>query len=483
MLFMGIDIGTQGTRVIVSDKTGGIAASASVSLQTLNLASIPDHYEQSPDVWWKSTAEAIAATIGELKNKGFKPSDILAVSVDGTSGTILPIDNENNPLSNGMMYNDMRSKNETLEVRSLSGIHEQKMGLRFNASFALPKMLWIKKNMPKIYENSRLIIHQADYIVGKLCGEYGRSDYSNSLKTGYDLIDDCWPDYMVELGIDRTKLPVITAPGEIIGRVSQEAAKELGLSVHTLVTAGATDGYASALAAGAVHVGSWATIIGTTLVLKGVSQSIVIDKTGSSYCHKLPSGSWMVGGASNVGGRCLNNRFSKEEFKLLDTSVDRLSPTGVLIYPLTGKGERYPFVDPSAQEFIVGDVYDSRVMYTALMEGVGYVERLAYDLNKKMGCTIGDEIYTSGGACRSDEWLRIRASIMNRSLKVPVVVDAAMGSAILAASKTFYSSLEEAADNMITFAKTVEPVKEKVKIYDELYAAFYEECRNRFELE
>lgn len=483
MLFMGIDVGTQGVRVIVSNETGDIAANASVSFEVLNLVNIPDHYEQSPETWWKATSKAIAKVICELKSKGFKPSDIHAISIDGTSGTILPVDKEFRPLSNAMMYNDMRSKNETLAVRGLSGSHEQKMGLRFNASFALPKILWIKNNMPQTYEDARLIIHQADYIAGKLCGEYGRSDYSNSLKTGYDLIDDCWPDYVDQLGIDRSKLPDVVAPGEIIARVSPEAAAELGLSVNTFLTAGATDGYASALAAGAVHVGSWATIIGTTLVLKGVSKDIVIDKTGSSYCHKLPSGSWMVGGASNVGGRCLNNRFSKEEIKLLDKSVDRLSPTGTLIYPLTGKGERYPFVDPSAQEFIVGDASDRKILHAALMEGVGYVERLAYDLNIKMGCTVGDEIFTSGGACRSDEWLRIRASIMNRSLKVPVVVDAAMGSAMLAASKTCFSSLEDAADSMITFEKTVEPIREKVKIFDELYSAFLEECRNRFVME
>ncbi|MGI6776466.1 MAG: FGGY-family carbohydrate kinase [Acetivibrionales bacterium] len=482
MLFMGIDVGTQGVRAIAANEAGKAEASASVSFHSLNLADIPGHYEQSPETWWNSTAKAIVSVVTELKNKGFKSSDIVAISIDGTSGTILPIGKDNRPLLNGIMYNDMRSKAETDIVRSLSASHEEKMGLRFNSSFALPKILWIKNNMPNIYENARLIIHQADYIAGKLCGEYGVSDYSNSLKTGYDLIDNCWPEYIEELGLDRTKLPDIVAPGEVIGKVSKEAAEELGLSTDTRVVAGATDGYASALAAGAVHVGSWATIIGTTLVLKGVSQYIMIDKTGGSYCHKLPSGSWMVGGASNVGGHCLNNRFDKDQFKFLDQSVEALSPTGVLIYPLTGKGERYPFVDPDAQEFIVGDISDERVLYTALMEGVGYVERLSYDLSIRMGCTIGDVIYTSGGACRSDGWLRIRASIMNRAMKVPAVVDAAMGSAMLAASKTCYSNLEQAADNMITFAKTVEPVKEKVKIYDELYFAFYEECKKRFKL-
>ena len=482
MLFMGIDIGTQGTRVIVSDETGGIAAGASVSFERLNIADIPGHYEQDPRIWWKSAAEAVSAAVRELKDKGFKPADIVAVSVDGTSGTILPIDRENVPLLNGIMYNDMRSKAETEAVREMAAEHEKKLGLRFNASFALPKLLWIGNHLPDIYKKAGRIIHQADYIVGKLCGEYGISDYSNALKTGYDLIDNHWPDFIDGLGLDRLKLPDIAAPGEIIGRVSKKAAEELGLSTETYVTAGATDGYTSALAAGAVHTGSWATILGTTLVLKGVSPDIVRDPTGSSYCHKLPSGSWLAGGASNVGGICLNSRFDKSEFGRLNASAEMLFPTGVLVYPLTGVGERYPFIDPEAREFILGDTSDERILYTALMEGVGYVERLAYNLNENLGCVVGNEIFTSGGGCRSDAWLRIRASIMNRMLKVPAVVDAAMGSAMLAASKTCFSSLEDAADSMITFAKTVEPVKEKVKSYDELYGAFYEQCRRHFKM-
>ena len=187
----------------------------------------------------------------------------------------------------------------------------------------------------------------------------------------------------------------------------------------------------------------------------------------------------MVGGASNVGGRCLNARFGTDRFKYFDQFVDALSPTGVLIYPLTGTGERYPFVDSQAKEFIVGDVSQENVLYTALMEGVGYVERLGYELNMRSGCTVGDVIFTSGGACKSDEWLRIRASILNRSLKVPAVVDAAMGMVLIAASAHF-GDLPTAAENMLTFVKVVDPVQEKVARYDEAYQRFYEECKKQF---
>jgi xylulokinase len=482
MLFMGIDIGTQGVRVIAADERGSVAAGSSVPFETLNVSEINDQYEQIPEVWWRSAKQAIKAVMQELKTKGFQPFEIRAVSVDGTSGTILALDENHRPLTNGIMYNDMRAKAETETVRKVSSAHEHRAGFRYNASFALPKALWLMKNRTPVYEKAKRIIHQSDYIVGKLCGEYGISDYSNALKSGYDLMEHCWPEYIRELGMDRSKLPVILAPGEKIGNVTRQAAEELGLSQETAITAGATDGYASALAAGAVHVGDWASIIGTTLVLKGVTADIVIDPTGSSYSHKLPSGSWMTGGASNVGGRYLNGHFGKEEFMLYDRTAEQFSPTGALIYPLTGVGERYPFLDPEAKAFAKGDISDKRVLYTAILEGVGYVERLAYEKYLAAGCRVGDIIFTSGGACKSDVWLEIRAGILNRSLKVPSVVEAAMGMAMLAASKTCFNSLEEAADRMITFAKTVEPVREKVEKYQELYGLFQEECSKNFNM-
>jgi xylulokinase len=315
-----------------------------------------------------------------------------------------------------------------------------------------------------------------------LCGEYGITDYSNALKTGYDLIRDTWPDKLAELGLDKSKLPSVAAPGAPITKILAETAKEFGLSENTMIMGGSTDGYASALAAGAVKTGDWASAIGTTMVLKGVTENLVIDPSGSSYSHKLPSGAWMPGGASNVGGRCLNRYFDKSEFESMDAAAEKMTPTGVLCYPLTGTGERFPFVDPEAREFIVGDVSDRRVLFAALMEGVGYAERLAFAHMASLGCEAGDVIYTAGGALRSDIWLKIRASILNRQLKVPAAVDAAMGSAILAASQNF-GSLEKAASSMIRFSKTVDPDKEKADIYNDLYGKFYGECAKRFRME
>ena len=475
MLFMGIDVGTQGVRCVVADAAGTVVAAKSVSFAKLNIASHEGWYEQSPADWKNAAEEAVRACTETLGKAGVSAEHIRAISIDGTSGTIVPLDAEFEPLCNGIMYNDPRAKEEAAIVHAAMGAHEAKHGLKFGASFSLPRVLWVLRRRPDIYEKTLVFAHQADYVTGLICGEYCVSDYSNALKTGYDLLSDRWPDEVSALGIDTAKLPKIVRPGAPIANVSRAAAERLGLSEKTMVVGGSTDGYASALAAGAVQTGSWASIIGTTFVLKGVTKELVIDPNGSSYSHMLPSGEWMLGGASNLGGKCLNLCANGRSFDELNAESEKLIPTGVRCYPVSGKGERFPFVDPDFEPFYIGSIFEGR-LYPALMEGVGYGERYALERMQWLGAHVGDTICTTGGACRSDLWLRIRASILNRRLQVPKVVDAAMGSALLAASADL-GSLADAAKAMIRYEKTVEPDVSLVERYNEIYLRFLDDLK------
>ena len=478
MLFMGIDVGTQGVRCVVVDEVGTLAAAHSVPFQQLNIAAHEGWYEQSPAAWVEAAERAIQVCTSQLG----APEDIAAISIDGTSGTIVPLDTNMRPLTNGIMYNDPRAGAQAARIHASQGAIEAKLGYRFGASFSLPRVLWIRDELPEIYDQTRVFAHQADYIAGMLCGEYCVSDYSNALKTGYDLIDKVWPQsYAADLGLDLDKLPRIGRPGAPIGRITATAAARLGLPVTAVVVGGSTDGYASALAAGATAAGRWASIIGTTFVLKGVTDRLTIDPNGSSYSHMLPGGEWLLGGAANLGGRVLNSARGEKSFDELNAASESLIPTGVRCYPLTGRGERFPFVHPDCEAFYVGDVTGGK-LYPAIMEGVGFAERLAFDRMAALGCEVGDTIYTTGGACRSPLWLKIRASILNRRLRVPEIVDAAMGSALLAASERF-GGLEHAAEAMIRYSATVEPDPALALRYDELYAQFKDDVRKFYGVE
>ena len=161
------------------------------------------------------------------------------------------------------------------------------------------------------------VAHAADYIVGKLTGVYDVSDQSNVLKTGFDLIDFAWPPFIEsELGIDTRRLPRVVRTGEAIARVSKECAAETGLDERMSIVAGMTDGCADQIASGARAIGDWNTVLGSTLIFKGMTRDLLVDVQGRVYCHRHPMGYWMPGGASNVGARALDVRFPK---------VDRLA--------------------------------------------------------------------------------------------------------------------------------------------------------------
>ena len=481
MYFMGLDVGTQGVRCVVADAQGKVWAAKSVGFDSINVSATQGWYEQSPEVWSNACDRAIEGCVKVLNVQGISGDSIKALSIDGTSGTIVPLDHDFSPLTPALMYNDPRAKAQAATVHAAMGEHEKTHGLTFGSSFALPRILWIHDMLPDIYKKTRVFAHQADFIAGRLCGEYCVSDYSNALKTGYDLIQGRWPIEIEQtLGLDIAKLPHVIAPGAPIAFVSQAAADRLGLSTKTMVTGGSTDGYASALAAGTVGVGQWASIIGTTFVLKGVTEKLIIDPAGSCYSHKLPSGAWMLGGASNIGGRCLNECAPNKNFDELNTLSESLVPTGVRCYPLTGRGERFPFVDGDAQAYYIGNVFGGR-LYPALMEGVAFAEKFALDRVTKLGATVGSVISTTGGACRSELWLRIRASVLNRQLMIPAIVDAAMGSAMLAASGEL-GSLEAAAQAMIRYDKTVDPVAQWIDPYQEIYAQFTYDMQRLYNL-
>ena len=475
MLYMGIDIGTQGARCVVSDERGQLAAAKSVPFEVLNVSDHPGWYEQSPEHWQRAAEAAIADCVAQLKSAGRGTDELAAISVDGTSGTVLALDRDHRPLTRGIMYNDSRARAQAGRAHAALADQERKLGYTVGASYSLPRLMWIRENLPEVYEKTAVFVHQADYIAGLLCGEYRVSDYSNALKTGYDLLDDRWPGKLSDLGLDVDRLPRIVRPGAPIAPVTREAASRLGLSPRTMVVGGSTDGYASALAAGAVKPGDWASIIGTTFVLKGVTRDLVIDPNGSSYSHRLPTGAWLLGGAGNIGGRVLNGCTGGRTFDELNAEAEALVPTGVRCYPLPGRGERFPFVDANCEAFYIGDITGGR-LYPAVMEGVAFAERLSLERMAALGCAVGDVICTTGGACRSALWLRIRASLLNRQLRVPRVVDAAMGSALLAASGDM-GGLDRAAQAMITYVRTVDPEPKWVAPYEEIYQRFLDDVK------
>jgi len=479
--FLGIDVGTQGVRCIVVNEQGSVAAAATRPLNNHAAPSAaPGWHEQKPEQWWTATADCIAEIVKALAQDGIAPGHIAALSADSTSGTVLPVNAEGKPLRPAIMYNDGRADAEAEEINSVAADHCERHGYRFSSSYALAKILWIKRNEPEVFDRTHYFIHATDYILGRLTGDFVTTDLSSALKTGCDLFQCSWPRFIQsELGIPLDKLPQPVKSGTFISNLCLDGAEATGLSLKTKAVAGMTDGTAGFLCSGASQVGDFNSTLGTTLVLKGISDRILTDPQGRLYSHRHPSGYWLPGAASNVGGECLAKQFANADLAALDQQAIALSPTRLLAYPLEREGERFPFADKAAEGFLVGEPVSDEERYTALLEGVGYVERMSYDLLAGLGTPINETIFATGGGSKSREWMQIRSDILNRPLRRPEIAESAFGACLLAAAYSAYPSLAAAIEAMVRFTDEIEPRADKVDAYAERYEAFKAECAKR----
>ncbi|HUT33610.1 MAG TPA: FGGY-family carbohydrate kinase [Planctomycetota bacterium] len=478
-LYVGLDVGTQGARVVACDAAGRVVAEASFPFAHTPREPKPGWHEQQPEDWWHAAVKCLQAVATQAEAAGHPREALARIAVTSTSGTVLLVASDGRPLMPAVMYSDSRASAEAERVNAAAGVFIEKTGSRFSASFALPKLLWLAAHRPKRFEAAARICHAADFLVGRLTGHYDVSDTSNVLKTGYDIGEGRWPAFFRDFDLPLAKLPRVVRPGEPVGRVSPEAAERTGLSRLAIVVAGATDGTAGFLASGACQVGQWCSTLGTTLVLRGVSRTRLRDPLGRVYCHAHPDGHWLPGAASNVGGECLEVRFKGRDLAALDAKVADHVPNDLILYPLVRRGERFPFVDPEAEGFVRGKASSRGELYAACLEAVAFVERWGFDILAGLGAPIAEPLFASGGAVGSAVWLQLRANVLGRPIRVAADAHSAKGAAILAAASAV-GSLAEAVRRMVRFDRTVEPHFRQRAYCDDKYARFRNACAERY---
>ena len=464
--FLGIDIGTQGARVVLIDVEGNIAGSSEETFPLNNQS----REEQSPEGWWEACLRSLKVLFAKAKST-IDLKDIIAVSVTSTSGTVIPLAEDDKPLHNAIMYSDKRSTDAGMLCRQMALLHHPDGYTGFNASSGLSKMVWFTQTYPDKTKKIAKWIHAADYIIGMLSERWGTTDYTNALKSGYDLRNENWPAYLYEhLPLKREWLPEVVLSGTPIGTISSSLAEEFGLSKNMQVVAGMTDGCASQVASGAVNPGEWNTTIGTTLVVKGVTTKEIRDPEGRLYNHRHPEGFWMPGGASNTGADWVTKEFSDHLPEIERQSLE-LIPTGLMAYPLQQEGERFPFIAPHARGFLPEGLSPAQA-FAVNMEGVAYIERYAFEMIENLSGEKVKAVFTAGGGSKNNTWLIIRSNVLNLPIYKMKYVTGAVGAAILAASRTYFKSITEAARALTRIEKEVQPTKDLAAKYDVSYQEF-----------
>lgn len=463
--FLGIDVGTQGARVVLVDENGNLVSSGARKF------ALDERFreEQSPETWWTDCLAILHEIFTDLP-KSINKADITAASVTSTSGTMIPLDADNRPLHAALMYSDGRSFEQGLRCKEWAMKHVKDGYTGFNASSGISKMLWYTETYPDRVSHVAKWVHAADFIVGKLCGNYEVTDYTNVLKSGYDLEKMEWPAYITEeIGLKKSWLQDVVPSGAVVGSLLEDWAEQWGIPQIDVVV-GMTDGCASQVASGAVKPGDWNTTIGTTLVIKGVTKKKVVDPLGRVYSHRHPEGFWMPGGASNTGADWISLDF-QADLAALNAAAERLIPTGKIAWPLKQEGERYPIAAPQARAIVPQHILPEE-LYTANLEGVAFVERFAYEVLEELSGEVLRSVYTAGGGSNSDVWLKIRAAVLNVPIYKCKDASGALGAAIMAACGTYYNGLTEAVERMTTKEKEVLPDAILGDLYEKQYQQF-----------
>jgi D-ribulokinase len=473
---IGLDIGTSGAKALAVDRSGQVQVRAECAFAHPPYQPAPGRAEQDAAAWWQAGAACLTELTATLPD-----AQVMALSVDSTSGTIVPVDAAGDPLMPAMMYNDGRAQGLETRVNAAAVDLSAKLGYRFSATFALVKLCWLQQQHPDLVAQTHKFLHAADFVVGTLTGNLNATDTSNALKSGVDLLDGTWPTFIeTELGLPLTKFPAVYRPGEQVGEVSAHAAAATGLRAGTPVVAGASDGTAAFLASGAKHPGDWNLNIGTTIAIRGIASTLIRDPHGRLYCHRHPEGLWLPGGASNVGGEALRAVFGADHIDAFDQAVDLNQPSPLIVYPLQRTGERMPFAHGTAQGFTLGDTDNDIARFQGYLEGIALITAWSVQEASALGAETGGDFFFSGGAARGHALKHILASALERSLQSTREPDAAFGSALLAAGWAWFDgSVSRAQAALVQIAQQIDPVPALIKPLHAKLKELKTACRQR----
>ncbi|MFP5417715.1 MAG: FGGY-family carbohydrate kinase [Gammaproteobacteria bacterium] len=411
MFYLGIDFGTSGARSCVMDAGGAILAE-----DTRDFGTLQEH--EQADTWREALWDLITALPPAIR------SQLSSLSIDGTSGTVIACDDTLKALHAPLLYNDDRAGDEARQIQTLAPAGHPAAA----ATSGLAKVLWLKRRLG--LAGSRIYLNQADWLSGLLTGQPGFTDYHNALKMGLDLDALGWPDWVEHLADGRT-LPRPVAPGSFIATLSRPRARYLGVDAGCRVHAGTTDSIAAFLAAGVNQSGSAVTSLGSTLVLKLLSDTRVESIGHGIYSHWFGP-RWLAGGASNAGGAVLRQFFDDRQLAALSAHIDPAVASPLDYLPLPGRGERFPVNDPELAPRLSPRPADDVEFLHGLLESLARIEARGYALLQELGASPVTQVVTAGGGSNNPVWVRIR----QRLLKVPVArahhVEAAYGAALLA---------------------------------------------------
>jgi xylulokinase len=500
-IFLGIDIGTSGTKTLAMNERGTILAEATSLYSSYHPK--PLWSEQNPDDWWQATVKTVRAVVKAAK---LKPADVKAIGLSGQMHGSVFLDKQDRVIRPALLWNDQRTAAECDELEQRAGGRSELIRMVANPAltgFTAPKILWLRNREPKNFAKTVKILLPKDDVRRRMTGEYA-TDVSDA--SGMLLLDVAKRDWSTELlnklELDRNLLAKCYESEDVTGNLTRESAKQLGLSTDCVVVGGAGDCAAGAVGNGIVSRGTLSTSIGTSGIMFVHSDTVEVDPQGRlhTFCHAV-RGKWHMMGVSLSGGGCFQwfrnqlcqaeiaamKRTKVDPYSTLSAEAGKIQPgsEGLFFLPYLS-GERTPHADPDARACFIGLTlaHTRGHMVRAIMEGVSYAMRDSLEIIQNLQVPVR-QIRGSGGGSKNPLWRQIQADVFGQKLAtINAEEGPAFGVALLAAvGAGAYKNVEEACTATIRVVKETPPNKAAKKYHDAAfptYQSLYRSLKQEF---
>ncbi|PMC37988.1 gluconate kinase [Bacillus sp. UMB0899] len=473
---IGLDIGTTSVKAVVFEMTGKVVAESEELITSL----YPQQgwVEQNPI---EIEQFAVKAVRDVIKKANIQKDELVTISFSSAMHSLVCIDEEYRPLSNGIIWADGRSIEQAEMLKEQNGEKVfQKTGVPLHPMTPLSKLLWMKEVGYKAYENASYFISIKEYILLKWFNKRV-VDYSMATSTGLlnaHTLD--WDHELMEMtGIKKGQLSEVASPTTVLRGLKKEIAEEMGVSEDLPFVLGSADGQLANLGIGAISSGEVAITAGTSGAIRQFTNGFSITDKRETFCYAFTEDYSIIGGPTNNGGialqwlkELLNDEGSFDDFTKEAEKVDP-GAEGLIFLPYIN-GERAPLWNQQAKGnfFGMSITHKKEHFVRAVLEGITFnIYQIGQSLERLAGAP--EKIYVNGGLSRSKLWLQMLADIFGKEVYVSESHhSAAWGAAwtgLVALDKV--SSFEEIKEN-IPMSSPIVPDENRHKNYLEIYKKY-----------
>ena len=483
-MWLGIDIGTGGTRALLVNAHGKVLAGVTAPHEEMQMLR-PLWAEQRPENWWDAAVHAIR---GVLAQAGIGGSDVKAIGLSGQMHGLVLLDDAHEVIRPSLIWCDQRSQPQVDSINAKVG-KQKVLDCIANpvlTGFTLPKLLWVRDHEPAHFERARKMLLPKDYVRFRLTGDFA-SEVSDASGTAvFDVVRRRWSFEMMDaLGLDRSLLPACCESSDVTGKITPRIAELTGLAAGTPVAGGGGDQAASAVGNGIVEPGIVSCTLGTSGVVFAHMEKVAYDPAGRvhTFCHAVRD-KWHVMGVTQGAGLSLqwlrNQLAPAMDYDAL-TAEAATAPAGSqgLFWLPYLMGERTPHLDATARGGWIGltAAHARADLIRAVIEGVSYSQRDCLDIIEELGVAV-NSVRASGGGARSAFWRQLLADVLNkRVVTLATQEGSAYGAALLAmVAGGEYGSVPEVCRAVIREVDAVDPRAGEAAFYRQghgIYRSLY----------